>query len=48
MALTFPVLIFDKLTLAIPTFSDSALSDIFLSAITLSNLNIIGIKLIPA
>ena len=37
----FPVLSFDRLTLVIPTFSESSLSDIFLSAMTLSSLNII-------
>ena len=43
IALTFPVLIFDKFTLAIPTCSDKSFKLIFLSAITLSNLNIIAI-----
>ena len=43
MALIFPVFIFDKFTLATPTFSDNSFSDIFLSAITRSNRNMIAI-----
>ena len=43
MALIFPVFIFDKLTFATPTFSESSFNDIFLSAITLSNRKIIAI-----
>lgn len=46
IALIFPVFILDRLTLATPTFSDNYFKDIFLSAITLSNLIIIG-KLSP-
>ncbi len=41
IAQIFPVLILDRLTLEIPTFSANSFRDIFLSAITLSNLNII-------
>ena len=43
IALMCPFLILERLTLATPTFSASSLSDIFLSAITLSSLKIIGI-----
>lgn len=42
MALTRPFFNLDKLTLATPTFSDSSFRDIFLSAITRSNLKMIG------
>lgn len=44
MADIFPVLIFDKLTLEMPTFSANSFNDIPLSAITLFNLRIIAIK----
>ena len=43
IALTFPVLILERFTLEIPTFYANSFSDIFLSAITRSNLNIIAI-----
>ena len=43
IALIFPVLILERLTLEIWTLFDNSLSDIFLSAITRSNLNIIAI-----
>ena len=42
IALIFPVFIFERFTLAIPTFSESSFSDILRSAITLSSLKIIG------
>lgn len=44
MADIFPVLMFDKLTLEIPTFSANSFNDIPLSAITLFSLRIIAIK----
>ena len=42
MALTLPVLIFERFTFAMPTRSASSLRDIFRSAITRSSLSIIG------
>ena len=47
IALILPVLIFDKLTLAIPTFPDNSFREIFLSAIMRSRRRIIGIVIPP-
>ena len=46
IALTFPVFIFDKLTLAIPILSDNSFSEIFRSAIILSRRKIIDISIV--
>ena len=45
MALTLPVLSFERFTFATPTRSESSFRDIFRSAITRSSLSIIGIAL---
>ena len=42
IAFTWPFFSFDKLTFETPVFSASSFKDIFLSAITLSNLKIIS------